>query len=204
MSFDSGLITTGLKKAWGAFASNAVALILGVLIAVFGSLLIVTSAPLAYGFCYMCIKATRGEKVAITDVFYGFKSLSVFIRSWIYFIIVLIILFIVGIINSILSIIPYLGAIVAFILGIFVYMFMIFTLYVYVMRASENIVYALKESFNIIKSNILMTLVVAIIAYILILVGVLFIIVWLVTIPIAVVFGAYVLKEIAPSTKDES
>jgi mannitol-specific phosphotransferase system IIBC component len=72
MNFD--LITTNLKKGFDAFVANIAAYIIGFLIAVFGSILIVTIAPLFYGFYYMCVKGTRGDKIEIKDVFYGFSS----------------------------------------------------------------------------------------------------------------------------------
>ncbi|WNY24518.1 glycerophosphodiester phosphodiesterase [Methanolapillus millepedarum] len=204
MSFNSGLITTGLKKAWAAFIENVVALIVGLLITMIGSILIVTIAPLFYGFYYMCIKATRGEKVEIKDVFYGFKSLSVFIRSWIYFIIMIVIGIVLGIVMSLLNIIPYLGPIIGLILSIILYVFLMFSIYIYIMKPNENVIYAIKESVNIAKDNFLMVLVVAIISYLLIVIGMLLIIVWLVTIPLAFAFDAYMLKELKPAIKDES
>lgn len=203
MDFD--IITNALKKAWGDFTGNAVALIVGLLIAVIGSILIVTIAPLFYGLYYMIIKATRGEKVEIKDVFYGFKSLSVFIRSWIYWLVYIVVAIVIGIITSLLvSISPVLsiiGTLLTFIWGLIA----LYSIYVYIMTPSENALYAYKEGFNIFKENLLMTLVVYIIYYILVLVGAILLVVGLlVTVPIALCFIGNVLKAIKPELKDGS
>ncbi len=72
------------------------------MIAVVGSILIVTIAPLVYGFTYMAVKGARGEMVEINDVFEGFKKDN-FIRSWTFMLIYLVVAAILGQISSILS-----------------------------------------------------------------------------------------------------
>lgn len=203
MDFD--IIVNSLKKAWGDFTSNAVALIVGLLIAVIGSILIVTIAPLFYGLYSMILKATRGEKVEIKDVFCGFKSFSVFIRSWIYYLVYLVVAFVIGIITGILvSVSPALtiiGSLLTFIWGLVT----LFAIYVYIMTPSENAIYAYKEGFNIFKENLLMTLVTYIVMYILVVIGAILLLVGLlVTVPIALLFVAYVLKAMKPELRDGS
>jgi len=201
MNFD--LITTAVKKAFDTFVENIIAYIIGILIVFVGSIFIVTIAPLLYGLYYMVIKGTRGEKVEIKDVFYGFSSLSVIIRAWIGligFIIVpaivgFIIGFIIGIlthISSVFAILSILIPIVSIIMALFLY----FTLYIYVMTPSENIIYAIKESISIGKANVIMVLLTMIIASICS--------IFMITYPLGMLFAAYMLKELKPDIKDAS
>ncbi|WNY27283.1 hypothetical protein [Methanolapillus ohkumae] len=197
MDFNTKIIEDGLKKAWGAYIENIVALIIGLLIAWIGSILIVTTAPLMYGLYYMCVKASRGEKVEIKDVFYGFSSVSMFIRSWIYFLVLFVIVFAIIIIVSIVSYISaILGMLVYFILLIIFAFAVYYSMAIYVMSPKENVIYALKEGFEISKSNLLVTIVVMILAGI--------ISMFVITAPLAFIFDVYVLKELKPTIKDES
>jgi hypothetical protein len=206
MDFD--IITESAKKAFDNFVQNIVAYIVGLLIACIGSMFIITSAPLFYGLYYMVLKGTRGEKVEIKDVFYGFSSGNIFIRSWIGFIgiaiapivlwvIVFIIIAILTLISPTLAVmlgmLLYLVLLVAmFVLAIFLY----YAIYIYIMTPSENIVYAIKESISIGKANIIMMLLTIIIASVMSCL-------W-VTTPLGMVFAAYVLKELKPDLKDGS
>lgn len=72
-------ITIFFKEAWKIFSNNFVALILGGLIALIGSIFIVTIAPLWYGFNMMAVELAKGKKVKASDVFKGFNF---FFRSW--------------------------------------------------------------------------------------------------------------------------
>lgn len=212
---DFNVITSALKKGVDAFVSNVLAYIIGFLIMIIGSILIVTIAPLVYGMYYMILKGTRGEKVEIKDVFYGFKSVSMFIRSWvglivyglIVFVIVFIVAFVGGLIGGILesASIVLLTTLVAMVVAIILEIFLYFTWYIYVMTPSENIIYAIKESISIGKANVLTVLITIIISGILAFIGgLVFGILILVTGPIAMLFAAYVLKEIKPEIKDEA
>ncbi len=73
-----------LSESFEAFKKNFVALIIGALIAVVGSVFIITFAPLMFGIFYMAAKAAKGEKTEISDVFKGFDY---FITSWLIIII---------------------------------------------------------------------------------------------------------------------
>ncbi|WNY27921.1 hypothetical protein MmiEs2_01000 [Methanimicrococcus stummii] len=200
------IITSSFKKGWGAFISNIIVFIVSLLIAALGSILIVTFAPLWYGFIHMVVKAASGEKVEIKDVFYGFKSVNVFIRSWIYWIITIIVLIIITTITTLLaSITPILGYIGMFLnfTWIFITLYMI---YIYVMTPSENIIYAYKESFNLFKKNIVITIIAYIVTYILSIIGMLLLGVGLlITVPISLLFTTFVLKTITRNeTKTET
>jgi len=202
MDFD--VITTSVKKAFDTFVQNIVAYIVGFLIAIIGSIFIITIAPLFYGLYYMAIKGTRGEKVEIKDILYGFSSLGTFIRSWIGFIVYGILVYIISIIinvivvlgisiaPSVMGVLSIVSMIITFIIEILLF----FTLYIYVMTPSESIIYAIKESFGISKSNIIMVILTMIVSFILSIL--------IVTIPLGMVFAAYVLKELKPGIKDAS
>ena len=198
MDFD--IISGGVKKAFDTFVQDIVVYIVGALIFAFGSCLIITSAPLLYGLYYMVLKGTRGEKVEIKDVLYGFSSGSIFVRSWIGAIGMAIVPIIVVIVLMIpIFILPSLSFI--FILIMWVAMlvigiFLFYSPYIYVMTPSENIVYAIKESISIGKSNILMVLVTIIVTGILSM--------FYVTMPLGSLFAVYVLKELNPEIKDDS
>ncbi|WP_214044317.1 glycerophosphodiester phosphodiesterase [Methanomethylovorans sp.] len=86
-------IETLLKNTWNIFQKDLVTYIIGALITIFGSIILITSAPLAYGLAHMAAKGTRGEKIEVTDVFAGFK-LDKFIQSWLLFLIIMIPIFI--------------------------------------------------------------------------------------------------------------
>lgn len=92
----------GLKNSWNVVKNNLVTFIVGLLIAALGSILIVTIAPLAYGFTSMAVKGARGEQIEISDVFVGFNK-DDFIRSWTFMLIYIVIAAILGEIASILS-----------------------------------------------------------------------------------------------------
>lgn len=182
------------------------ALLVTVIAAIVGFLIL---SPLMYGMYYMAIKGTRGEKVKIGDLFYAFKSGKAFVRSLIYVIVYAIVVAVVGIIVGILvgliggaislasaSVGAAVAGILTFILMLLVEIFFFFTIYIYVMTPGEGFFYALKESINVGKSNIIMVLLTIIISWILSIL--------IITIPLGYLFGAYMLKELKPTLKDES
>ena len=195
MSFD---VIHPLKRATGIFIANIAAYLAGIVIAVLGSVLIVTVAPFIYGLYYMAIKGTRGEEVKIKDVFYGFSSTDMFTRTWVGFIgfgfvfFIVISLSLIGRLLDMAVLFSFLSLVVCFILLIFLY----FTPYIYVMTPSKNIIYAIKESVRIGKTNIVMTILTILVAAIFL--------IFLVTAPIGLVFAVYVLKGLEPSIKDSS
>jgi hypothetical protein len=67
-----------LKDSWEIFKNNLVAYIIGALITIFGSIIVITSAPLAYGLTYMAVKGARGETVEIGDVFLDSNLISLY------------------------------------------------------------------------------------------------------------------------------
>jgi hypothetical protein len=206
---DFNIITENVKKAFDGFVANIVAYIIGALIVAIGSCLVITAAPLMYGLYTMVLKGTRGEKVEIKDVLYGFSSGSIFIRSWIGLIGLMVVPICIMIVYVIISIIIGLVAptsialmimMVLYLLMIIVFLviglFLYYTLFIYVMTPSENIVYAIKESIAIAKANLIMVLLTMLISGIL---GI-----FTITIPLGWLFAAYMLKEFKPDLKDNS
>jgi len=207
MDLNFDIITDGLKKSWDVFVANVVAYIVGLLIMIIGTFFIITSAPAIYGFAYMAIKGSRGEKVEIGDALIGFKSISMFIRSWMFFIIPFVIFFAILILYILISIIFSSGFISA-ILGLIMFLvyvvlaivfipIVLYGMYIYIMTPSENAIYAYKESVNIFKANIVMTIVAIIVVWLL---GIIPIIGGI----LGMLFTIYILKTLKPDLRDNA
>jgi len=134
-------IETLLKDSWEIFQKNLVAYIIGALITIFGSIILITSAPLAYGLAHMAAKGARGETVEIADVFAGFKP-DKFIQSWVLFLIIMIPIFI----GFLLLVIPGIIISIAFAI-IFLYALPLMVV------KDAGAVDSLKESLEIAKAN---------------------------------------------------
>ena len=138
-----------LNNSWNIFKNNIVAYIIGTLIAVIGSIFIITIAPLVYGLTYMAVRGIKGETVEINDVFEGFNN---FIRSWV-FVIAAAILIMIG---YIFLVIP----------GIILSILLIYALPLLVLKDYGGID-AIKESINIGKENFKDTLILFVIIVVL-------------------------------------
>ena len=154
------------SRSWNAFKDNVAAFIIATIIVVFGSIFIVTIAPLFYGLTYMAVKGLRGEKVEINDVFEGFNR---FVKSWV-LLLVSVILISIG---YMLLILP--GLILSILL---IYSFPLLVIKDY------GAMDAIKESIDISKQNFVDSLVLFIIMAIISAIGGITYIVSLVTIPI--------------------
>jgi len=77
------LLQDTLEKGFKLFKKSYVALIIGSLIALVGSVFIITAPPLIFGIYIMAIKLMQGKNVEISDVFKGFDY---FVVSWVMFI----------------------------------------------------------------------------------------------------------------------
>ena len=142
-------IETIMTDSWNIFKNNIVAYIIGTLIAVIGSIFIITIAPLFYGLTYMAVRGMKGETVEINDVFEGFNN---FIRSWVFVIAA-----------GILLMIGYFFLIIP---GIILSILLIYALPLLVLRDYGGID-AIKESINIGKENFTDTLVLFVIIVVL-------------------------------------
>ena len=183
-----GTLTFGLLALISGSAAG-LGMGLGVLV-IGGLLLLLVLAPLEYGVFYMALKGTRGEKIEIGDLFYAFKSVSAYIRALIFMVVFVILC-------AIFSIIPFIGTL------IFAVLFF-YAGFIYIMTPSEGVVYALKESFNIAKDNLVITIVALLVFAVLLIIGGIVVIGTIITMPIAYIFLAYVLKELKPGIRDES
>jgi len=213
MDMDFAIISAGLKNGWETFKNNAVAYIVGLLILIVAAVLcilvipIVLIAPLMYGYYYMVVKGSRGEKVEIGDMFIAFKSVSAFIRSWIYWIVYFVVLLIIGVIAYLISslVSVMLGSLIQSLLTLIWALIAFFSIYVYIMSPSKNAIDAYKEGLSILKSNLLMTIVTYIVYCVLCFIGFLLIGFGIfVTFPIALVFTVSVLKVLRPDIRDEA
>ncbi len=80
-----------VNESINVYKNHFVVFTVATLIFMFGSLFIITIAPLFFGLIYMSLKATQGEEVEIADVFKGFNY---FILSWILIIVEALVIFI--------------------------------------------------------------------------------------------------------------
>lgn len=152
-----------LKGAWNFQKDNIVTYAVATLIVAFGSILIITSAPLIYGLMYMAVKGSRSETVQIDDVFEGFRNGN-FIRSWTYALIPIVIFvayivvmniltYIFSIISSILAmLVGFILSIAFLIVSIALGIVFLFGLPLLVTREYSGID-AAKESIELIKAN---------------------------------------------------
>lgn len=154
------------SRSWNAFKDNVAAFIVATIIVVFGSIFIVTIAPLFYGLTYMAVKGLRGEKVEINDVFEGFNR---FVKSWV---LLLVSVILIGI-GYMLLILP--GLILSILL---IYSFPLLVIKDY------GAMDAIKESIDISKQNFVDSLVLFIIVAIISTIGGITYLGSLVTIPI--------------------
>ncbi len=173
---------SSLKNSWNVVKENIVTFAVALLITVIGSILIVTLAPLVYGFTSMAIKAARGERIEINDVFVGFNK-DDFIRSWTFMLVYLIVAGILGQIASILSTI--------------VAILVMFTMPLLVIKGYGGID-GITESIEIVKTAPVESIVVYVIMLVLNMIGAILLgIGLLVTAPISTVFLAYATFELA-------
>lgn len=173
-----------LKDSWEIFQKNIVAFIVGTLIAVIGSILIVTIAPLFYGVTYMAVKAIKGETVEISDVFAGFKVPGAFVQSWIVVIIYLVLM----VAGSML--LGRVGGIVGILL--------IYALPLLVIRGYKG-ADALKENFELIQKYPVDTIIVFLVFFALNFIGSLIVIGALITFPLSQIGYTLTAKNLAGS-----
>lgn len=154
------------SRSWNAFKDNVAAFIVATIIVVFGSIFIVTIAPLFYGLTYMAVKGLRGEKVEINDVFEGFNR---FVKSWV---LLLVSVILIGI-----------GYMILILPGLILSILLIYSFPLLVIK-DYGAMDAIKESIDISKQNFVDSLVLFIIVAIISTIGGITYLGSLVTIPI--------------------
>ena len=167
-----------LKESWTVLRNNLGVYIAATLIVIFGSIFVVTLAPLAYGYSYIAIKGLRTGKVEINDVFEGFRSNN-FIRSWIVTLIGVVVYFAAALIHSLL--------------GVLVTLFLLYAMFLLVMRGCGSIA-ALQGSIEVVKRNPIESIILFAMIYIINIVGMLALIVGLlIAVPLGEILTARVL-----------
>ncbi len=159
-----------LTQSFNFYKKQFVAFTIATVIAVLGSFLIITIAPLTFGLYIMALKAISGEEVKSTDVFKGFNY---FITSW-----VLMIVEIVAIsIGFMALVIPGLLLMLLFMYAIPI-----------AIKEGEGGIASLKRSFDIGKKNLQFTLIVGVIYFAISMVGSMTYVLMVATVPFSAIF----------------
>jgi membrane-anchored glycerophosphoryl diester phosphodiesterase (GDPDase) len=173
--------------------NNYIAYATATVIVFFGSILFITAPPLLYGYIMMLTKGARNEIVNGMDVLDGFRNGN-FVRSWKYMLFMMIISVVIMIAAIILLII---GGIIGFVIiyaagsalpesvsiaiMVLIYLvvlcivlipafFMMYVLPLYVIKGYE-VTEALSESIQLVKENIITSVIISLIAGLVALVG---------------------------------
>lgn len=162
------------SDTWDVFKENFMTYIIATLVAMIGSILIVTIAPLFYGLVDMAVRGVKGEPIDYKDVFRGFDH---FVRSWVFAIVAAVLL----LVGYMLLIIP----------GIILSILLLYAFPLLVIRGYSG-VDAIKESIEVGKNNFLDTAIISIILWIISAIGSYVVIGSLITTPIVVIASVVV------------
>jgi len=159
-----------VNESINVYKKNFVVFTIATLIFMFGSIFIITIAPLFLGLIYMSLKAIQGEEVEIADVFKGFNY---FILSWI----LLIVESLVILVGFIFLIIP----------GLLLSMMLLYS-YAILINENRGAIDSIQRSYKIARRNFHFTLMVGVIYWVLSLLGFFTAIVVIFTTPIISIF----------------
>lgn len=153
-----------VKYGFKIFSEKWLAFAAATLIAIVGSMLVITAPPLWFGLYYMVVKAMRGEKPEIGDVFKGFQY---FKTSWVYIILVCLIvvaLYLPGFLVMVLGS-GKLGGLLLFIAMLAILVFSLTQVYAIPLMVGMNIgvVDAIKKSVEVFKQNLATTIIMGIV-----------------------------------------
>lgn len=167
-----------LKTGFNLLKKNYVAFIIGTIIAVVGSIFVITIPPFIFGIYIMGQKLVDGKKVEFTDVFKGFEYL---ITSWVLFITAAFLV----IVGFIFLIIP----------GLFMLVLFQYSIPLAIKNGRGGIA-ALKESASLTQNNLSYSLVLWILFMVISSVGSITQIGWLLTVPYTVICTCVAVKKL--------
>ncbi|SDF85128.1 hypothetical protein SAMN04488589_1522 [Methanolobus vulcani] len=91
-----------MKESWMLTKKDLGTWIAATLVLIFGSIFIITFAPLSYGYNLMAVKSLKSEEIRLKDILEGFR-LKNFFRSWIVVIAMMIPFVLLYVINSVIA-----------------------------------------------------------------------------------------------------
>jgi uncharacterized membrane protein len=154
-----------LSDAFTVFKKHWITFLIATLIAVVGSIFIITFRPLFWGLYIIALMSIRGEEVEIGDVFKGFNH---FIKSWT--------IFIIG------AILVFIGFIFLIIPGLLLWMLFQYAIPIALIQ-NKGAVESLQLSFEIGKENLQFTVILWIVLAFINIIGYTVSVGWLITEP---------------------
>lgn len=193
-----------LGAGWAAFQRNAAAFVIASLVAIVLSVVTcsILGTVMSAGLSLMALKALRGEKTEVGDLFKPFDKFAPLIILWLIFIVISIVL---GVLKSV----PILGQLIGLVISPILGLLTSFAIYQVVDKGTEPIP-ALTASWEVMQKNLVMFWVAGLVIGIISFVGIVGVCVGIfVTIPVAIIatgagyldnFGVAGVPQVPPTT----